>query len=320
MKATISPILLNSMVNNLKPGAKLGPADIGKIGLYNPLREPLLANEIRFSVPSSFLGMKFAVQADIKFGRFQITQQPVPIGLLGRALDKASEPNNTFWTSLWNLGQVYAAVYVWRFPKPIYVAPEEGFDVSLYYDTSMQSISSGNFESTINVGVSVACRPVSLSDPVPKVIPLPYACAWVDTPRVGGVDYLNITAPVSTLRNAYAKPMFVQRMTGSYLYAVTSTSNLYQSEDVFNVGDDTLGVKLSASDGRIVARDYVPFNNAFSILDRSWDLKTVLPPQGFFELQAQAKMRSAAVTDYVQMYSTLIGHHMIDCIDGVPQP
>src|SRR5207237_2093486 len=87
-------------------------------------------------------------------------------------------------------------------------------------------------------------------------------------------------------------PLRVDRFIGRMVDSdgINPPSDVYNgsgSLDV-NVADGALLCRMQEGNGRFAVRDATPFSHLFQGLDRSWEVKSVLPPKSFYKLYLRA--------------------------------
>lgn len=329
MKGT--PLIVNS-TQTMPVGGGTLLTDSG--ALQAPFRRPYLLKEIRFSfqgpsvtedVNSGFpIHLGGLVQTRISLGKHYITNGFVPIWNLDSACQLRAEspfygpalPDiafNPFATSF----------YRWIFAKPLFVPAGQVVHLELLGKDVANSSPAGQNGLLASLGggvqVDVAYHG-TLLDPntvYPNYVEVPYVTCWVDTTATTDVG----VSSEFNLKNPFTVPLFVSKLVGRLLFGVTGATFATFHANATTLCDDWLGngptVKLYDSFGYDIIREYIPFNEVFSVPFRTLKFKNTLKPGEVIRAFVNNKtmpstylVGSSASTGVVPMIS-MIGHRMV---------
>lgn len=327
MKApTLGPLLRSTSASLRSPGVTVGVTEVSR--LQNPSRSAWLVDEIRFRFdPGTLSGIAGAcaqlVSVRLEVGSLPLTATGfVPVALLCRTLDPSVEWSTSAWSDMG---------FVWRLPKPLYVpagktvVPTFRLDGDIVYPAAPR----------ITVYVSMVGRLLPLSAPVPALVEVPFATAWLDAVRGGGADYKGVRSAKSDLKNPHGEPVYVQQMLGTYYYQAQETDlSVYvpgtqsQANDVDLIGNDLASARIFKSDGSALARAPTPWNHLFD-----WSTRAlhggcaILERNEYYQIQADILMAArpaqvgaggaGAWGDKVRLMTSLIGYRQVRLRNGV---
>jgi hypothetical protein len=326
---TLGPLLRSARANLGSAGVTVGVTEVGR--LQNPSRSAWLLDEIRFRFEPAALTAGYAgacaqiVSVRLELGNLPLTATGyVPVALLCRTLDPSVE---------WATSATSDMGFVWRLPKPLYipagktVVPTFRLDGSIGYPTPP----------VVTAYVSMVGRLLPLTAPVPALVEVPFATAWLDAVRGGGVDYKGVRSPKSDLKNPHGEPVYVQQMLGTYFYQsqgsdltvyVPGTQSQGASNDVDLIGNDLVSARIFKSDGSALARAPTPWNHLFDWSTRSLQGGcAILERNEYYQIQADVLMASrpaqvgaggfGAWGDKIRLMASLIGYRQVRLRDGI---
>lgn len=240
-------------------------------------------------------GGQFAISMAIKdqddFG-YSLTNNPVPIWSLGSPHNLKEEIININLQSVGSADRLSALAHNhWKPDHPIYMPPGARFVPTVR--------SLGAFGSEAIVGISLVCG-VTPSAPMKDRYKLPWVGAYLSS----SFEY-NATGSDSSADNLLANPhnknVFVERFVGRIhclnevlLNGVTFQSLRDDAGDASSVGvsgnnwySRAFRVKMQDSAGNVLVRRSTLFRNVFCSSTRTWECKTVLPPQQYFNVDVE---------------------------------
>lgn len=265
-------------------------------------RGPLLINEIEFVL--SMQGVTELLAADprsvirvsILAGRMALTNEYVPMGLLGVAngLVKPNAVGTDFGIEdlAADLGTYdglrpnYASTY-WRFPKPLFYPPSLGFNIRYqrFVNNSWGTVA------TRNITIDAVVRGYYLQQdmPYPTEIDVPWAAGG--SFRIPGDAASTIRTPdEATFRNPFHVPLHLQRFTARY-YTQGYLSGLNENtpwvrEAGFGVqattgtSDEVSGalLKIMKQDGTVIVPNAIPLWQAIDWRRQLWNVNSDLMP------------------------------------------
>lgn len=336
-----TPVLLSAtaLIGN-KPNIAVGVQRIDQ--LVNPSRTAMLVTAVRFRVDpaqsgvlgGSPLSVGSAVWCRLDLGRLALTAgRFIPLLALCPALDSmASVPVGVFAVT----GSFLPAAgtsgsgtseYLWQLPKPLYVPAGEVIVPQFYVDGDLWGGIAGTTVAVTYVGYALPSN-----YRIPSFINAPFATAWIDSLRAGGVDTLGVKSIRSDLKNPFGEDLYVQRMIGAYGYlsaAVTfsasspqgpgdgmwdptNTSGVLTVTDA--VGNDAITTQIFKSNGFQVAKDKTPWSLLFPYTTRTLDMCGVLHRNEWFQLQSDLKLSTGFAMpagDSIKLMTSLIGYRRV---------
>jgi hypothetical protein len=264
----VSPVLLASSCDVADGNA----ANPDSSQLTYPYRKAIWIDEIRWLLriqSATALQLGALMSTKLQFGRHYLMRDPVPLWSLGTSMGRTQEgATDTALATVFN----YAS-YRWRLPVPLYLPPGE-----VLRSTFLRL---GDGFGSMNVQVAYAGRTASVSQPVPSIVPIPYAASWATT-----IGNTYEQSNEKHLFNPFDVPLQVQRMTGRVL---TFTSGVTASEsNAFTPATAGAGVTLRMNDswGGKMVNDYTGPSDIFDFARAAWTVDTLMPPKGVYEVQA----------------------------------
>lgn len=234
-----------------------GPSKLSD--LINKYRAPMWVDEIRISATgySNFFSIFSQTQTRILFGRYPLTHDFVPTGVLAPR-----------WPGDGHI--------VMRFHKPLYVTPQ---------DLPVPTIRS---EVSLTIRFSLVGR-LAPTLPANSKIWVPYVTAFAGTAVTAG-DTSAQQSKRTDLANPFRTPLtvrfFLGRRTISTSSAGTGTAN----------NQPPMDVRISDYLGRPIVRDPSPFLSLFNIRDQAWAVNTILPFGGYFVANVDVDATDASET------------------------
>lgn len=280
-----APLLLSSEIalslNQVK--------EFDQPALTNPDGCGMLIDEIRFSAigsESNFGVGGMAIRATFRLGIHELTNVPVPIWNLGKSLmgsenlisPATGEPSPR------------RTVNTWRLPKPLYIPPGELLVPRAHY---VPSLVAGAFDpqQQATVRVTYACRALPRGTPPPEVIRVPWV-SFVQAPLIeldtANVSSYEFESMISDLSNPFEVPLHLERFIGRLVSSGVEDVNMTTTGRLYELYSSLLQARLTETSGRFSVRDPVPFGHLFQALDRSWEVRTVLPPKSSYRLYLEA--------------------------------
>lgn len=334
---TIGPLLRSAQVSiaGNRPGIMVGVSDVQR--LQNPSRTAWLLDEIRFRFPVTQSGggnfnrlvLPHLLSVQLDVGNLALTAaRAVPIAVLCRAIDLSSEQMQGGSSRFFSPFESPSG-YTWRFPKPLYVPAGKTVVPRFRLDGDIPIPPALGITAT--VAVSMVGRLLAQGSEVPRVVEVPFATAWRDEVRAGGADYRAIRSPRSDLANPHVETLFVQRLTGSYLY-LTATGDLlipgYPGPEpvgggtrIFNtadmIGNDLVLARIVKSDDKALARSKTPFSHLFDWGTRAFDVCATMERNEYYQLRADLLFGTLAAGDRVRLSVGLIGYRRVGYSNGV---
>lgn len=226
-------------------GGETGPTKLSN--LINQYRSPMWVDEIRIAsadfIPSTFFRIFNRAQIRILFGRYPITNEFVPGGVLAPR-----------WPGD---GHV-----VMKFHKPLYITPQ---------DLPVPTVRS---EVAMTVRFSLVGR---LADPLPKnsSIWVPYITAFRGATVAPG-DVSLQESNRTALANPFRTPLNVRFLIGQRSYESDTVLNGQANNN------PPMNVRISNHLGRPIVRDPTPFTDLFNVRDQAWAVNVDLPFGGYF--------------------------------------
>jgi hypothetical protein len=213
--------------------------------LINPYRVPMWVDEIRISATdySSFFSLFTQTHTRILFGRYAITNEFVPTGVLAPR-----------WP-----GDGHVVI---RLQKPLYVTPQ---------DLLVPTIRS---EVSLTIRFSLVGRLAQALPPDQKIW-VPYITAFQGTTVAIGN-----TSSQESKRTDLANPFRTPLYTRFFLGRRTAVANNVVNGIANN--EPSITVRMSNHLGRPIVRDPTPFFDLFNIRDQSWTVNAMLPFGGYF--------------------------------------
>ena len=270
-----APLVLNTSVTL----AANGTAVADSAALASPFREPLVIDEVRWSIrvadaTRTAANMGYCVRTALTLGQWGLTNGMLPIWILGTSLQEngyAEEVQDAQWVA----ANPIFSNYRWRFPKPLYVAPGQALRSG--FQRIGDSVS-GN--AIINVAYSGR---YALPEDAPKdgQIDVPWATAFL--PGTGQTTYISSE---QSLDNPFLVPLKVQRLT-------FREANTDYSENA----NSTAKLTMKDSTGTDVIKDMVLANRAIDYLRRAWTFQRILSPRERYDV----KIAEASASKEFQM-------------------
>ena len=344
----LSPITLTGTCTGLLAGGKLGLDDTNR--MTNPRESGILVHELRFgipwiasSVPSIFGTNPFLdlpdvnLRVELSAGREYLTDSFVPVGLLGKTLNRyrqgyQQDPDQAAGGGF-NFGFINCT---WRLPKPMYLPPKQSILPTFYWAPDWLNAtgqSFGSYPALPPIYFEVVGKCLSPEQGDPEMVNLLWASAWVDAPRtLTDAQALGQAATFKSsqnnLRNPHSEPLFIQRLTGSYVFGDGGTNigavapYSYGRGGIGNnltagaegptgfpqIGNDLTTVKLTGTKGQIIARDLTPWNHLFQLPQNSVDIRAVMPPRGYYLLNGQLDTKTIGSNYYTQLAAGISGY------------
>jgi hypothetical protein len=163
--------------------------------------------------------------------------------------------------------------YRWRLPEPLYV--EAGQVLRATFSREQDGFA------PITGYVTYAGRTVSPNEPLPKVIPVPYAAPFVTTT---GQVYQQSNE--KHLFNPFDYEVRIQRMTARLIIDGLMFRNITPSPSNTNTPQTT--VQIDDSWGGKICVDRVGSSDIWDITRAAWTFDTVMPAKGMYLVKAWA--------------------------------
>lgn len=270
-----TPLLLSAEVT-LQSGVS-GVPDMEL--LTSPFREPIIIDEIRFSVVTpdgaAPLGdYSSLVTCRFRMGRVEFSQKDIPIWLYGTSMQQNSTEENLQTSG--GMVDTMLTERRWKLPVPLFVPP--GMSLVPYFQ------SPAGAPNGLLVRVSYAARYVNPNERTPKKIQVPYVAAFY--PDLAGI--LNNLASAKgvyqtgeyDLANVLDTPVRVQRFIGRILFAQAGGGTFQERTDNGAVsGNGSFVVEIKDSYGREVVKPPLSFSVVFEEERRASTFSKILGPR-----------------------------------------
>lgn len=224
-------------------GGEAGPSKLSD--LINQYRSPIWIDQIRIAAYdyASFFSLFTQTSTRILFGRYAITHEFVPSGVLAPR-----------WP-----GDGHIVI---RLHKPLYVTPQ---------DIPVPTIRS---DVALDIRFSLVGR---LAKPLPRnsKIWVPYVTAFQGTTVTVGTTSSQ-QSKRTDLSNPFRTPLYTRFFIGRR--SMTSAS---ATQGAIN-NQPPINVRMTNHLGRPVVRDPTPFFDLFNVRDQAWAVNTILQPSGCF--------------------------------------
>lgn len=297
-------ILLEAATRSIPANGAEGVTD--QLRLQNPRKTPILIDEIRFNVSpgASTVAVRHVagdLRVDLRLGRTPLTNGFVPIWNLCLGV------NQSFGAGIASVpdqGGDFArapSLYTWHLPRPLYIPANDHLDVTV------QNIAV-HFDTSKTCRVVYAGRVIDPKAPVPDVIDVPWATAFVGTANAAGTDATEQTRE-HHLNNPFKVPLRVQRFIGRISQVNGSRADAASAAAV-NAALQYVTIRMVDSQGKVVIRDPTPFSHVFSIKDRAWTVNALLPAHGFY-IAYFTEDYSPLAGNALQVYLSMIGHRQV---------
>jgi len=260
-------------------------ASIRGRALANTLEKTIAIHEIKFviTMTPNVVGVESITQvalggmisAHLSVGKVPLTNGPVPIWLLGSIYSRYDEDSygvdSTESTS----------VYVWKLAKPFHLPP--GAQLSARFRHN------GLLRQPATVAVAIAG---SICNRPPRITAAPFASAFVGTPLDVAAGLVE-EAPETALANITGVPLRVDRMMGrAAAHNPQAASGLVPDGIVFSDANhpevsQLYSVRMVASAGQPIIRDFAPFRSVFPYATGSWECPHTMKPNDFYKLTVQ---------------------------------
>lgn len=288
--------------------------------LENPYRTPVWVDEIRFELTdtdpasnASTPGLGLITSVKLDLGRNPLTNNYLPLAMLCQML---------------NNEEMQAEVFTFRLPAPLWLP--SGEIVKVQFLSTLFGQDPTRFFRATSIRLSINGRSIPYGTTPPQTINLPWVTAYVGAP-VSVPDGTAVTASQEStkadLQNSFEGPLHVKRFVGRLLsfnngphsnernVSEVGSYGLLQTQNVAQVAERYVRVRLTNTDGQITAVAPTPFAHLFSSLDRSWAVNTLLRPKGFYVAQVDFDVpafsdENGAAHIYVPMIS-MIGHREV---------
>jgi hypothetical protein len=222
-----------------------------------PGNRPMLVKDLIFTINGT-RGGGAAIRARIRAGRFDFSNSPIPIWLLGTVPDAFGEAFGYYVAG--NFSR-----YRWVLPQPMYLPPGAALQTTFFRDDSVVS----SLEDTLTIQMSV--RGLLLDEKM-KAAKIPFVGAFV--PVTG-----QIRSREDDLKNTLDKPWFAHRLAGRI---AVKGEQVTSGETV--AYDGLLPVKASAAidriyrykmklddnSGQAITNGFVPTCSIFPSQGRNW--------------------------------------------------
>jgi hypothetical protein len=277
-------------------------AKLNAIKLSNPSRTPMLIDEIRFISPSALVNPFMYVDTQLKFAWNQITNSFVPIGLLGGVFNRrflnGSYVAQTLRTQVSNL--TFSFVQVWRFPKPVYLDPNEIVSVEFRLNEQFNAALATQFSTTIDnitfpITCAMVCRSLPIGTPPPKQLQMPWATHWRTVNFANAVETTD-RSTVLNLVNPHREDLKIQAFVGRIF---TQFDDAIENRlDQFATGTNPalyerdITVTANHVNGAQLVKDPTPFGQVFSTVDNCWYPNAILKPNDYYIFTMQADLRA----------------------------
>lgn len=299
----MQPVLLSGVFTNVPAGVDQGP-DSGA-AFVNIYRQPIWVDELRFTWDDVIAaGPTFpfvsnngdVIRAQVYYGREPLTAGFVPVNLLCRQIDpQVNAPplaGNTTATTSW----------IWKLPAPLYLPENARLDIQIQNQNDFVNAAAlSGF--TLNGPPPATTVRVNLVGRFARqhpgdVIDVPYAAKFLGQifgSTNGGGD--SGQEPPSTeqsgptdLVNPFNVPLAIER----FIFTIGTTgrdanfrfipTDGVSAQGAFSAGLDKRYVRMrfSTHDGLSIVNDYMPIGAVFANCDRSWEVNSVLIPQGYY--------------------------------------
>jgi hypothetical protein len=270
-----------------------------------------------------------AIRIQVKVGKTELTSgfvgASIAAGVRDWSIDAGLALAET--TDVGNVQAFGVGAFCWRFPKPMYL-PENGvLDIAVQQQDDL-----GFPAKTLNVDIAALCREVPRGQE-PKTTDVPFVANWFGAPvnNPGATNnpgnagtVLSVVASSmqqSTshdLRNRFRVPLRVTRFTATQWananFEAPGTPTLNQSGPEVNawvgggaalvpalnnnIGQDSplfqpTMMQIFDQDGQPIVRDQSSPGAIFAYADRAWRVDSILPPNGYFLVDANVVTTSA---------------------------
>lgn len=284
-----SPIVLHGSIAVLSAGQQLALANDG--GLKHVADVPIEVSEIRFAFTPSRATTVFnmGLFVDLGIGGYPITDGMVSLPLICPPKDSQDE-----------VGPDSVVRHTLKLDEPMLVLPNETLRCSFWNNGAAVGAD------TLGVSAQMVGRRLPPGAPRPKRRVLPWFSDYVGAQQFGAVTIATQSNDVD-LRNPTDQPLFVDKILARLGYnssgaAAAAGADLYSNAKT--ASDLTLAmsgvtVRMADSFGNPVIRDKTPFAMAFPWQERSWRVRTWMPPRGYFIAYIEGSNTSGTVQPFI---------------------
>ncbi len=243
-------------------------ASLSAHALKNPSGEAMEIREIRFQVNNDddeIGGANMSCRLDL--GKLPLTSGFIPIWNFGRGEDMVGETLETVGAGDKD------RQFRWKLPRPLFIPAGGSLSAKLKHE--------GGITAALTGRVSYLGRTLPKGAPIPKKLAVPYI-SFYRSKAFSGSSADTDESSESDLQNPFDVPLMVERFTGrvATFYDGSSYEYLYPEIEM-----DLLTLKMIASNGWPLVRDYSVFGGVFDPSTRSWECPHLLDPGAFYKLQ-----------------------------------
>lgn len=290
MMAAESPIVLHGSIAALAAGQQIALANDG--GLKHVAEVPIEVTEIRFGFTSSRGAaaiQNMGLFVDMALAGYSLTDGMVSLPLICPPKDSADE-----------IGPDGVVRHTLKLDEPMLVLPTETLRTVFWNNGALTGAD------TIAVTAQMVGRRLPQDSPRPKRRVLPWFADYTGAQQFGAVTIATQSNDVD-LRNPSDQPLFVDRILGrlgfnsgvvSAAAGVDLYSNAKTASDL-TLAMSSVTIRMADSQGNPVIRDKTPFAMAFPWQERSWRVRTWLPPRGYFIAYIEGSNASGTVQPFV---------------------
>ena len=298
-----SAVILSADTPSLKAGQQSGVTNPNR--LINPLAYPIMIDEILFNFgtnPGQSSPADLRIQ--LMLNNEEIIRAYTPIAVLGKGRNFSTQytgsgtaDQGTFLASQQNV-QLYSC----RFSSELILQPGEGLN-PIFFNAGLFTLATATV-------IRMSVRGRVLPQETPRTS-LPWISYFAGALQTANANYTE-TSTEANLCNPHSTPLYVERLVG-VLCSQDSAENfnangIYYDAVAADAGLQYCLIRLADHAGTPFVRDNTPFGHVFQQQDYCWEMKTTMPPSGFWYAYLTENYASINVsTAKIQALIGLIG-------------
>lgn len=297
------PIHLTAF-GNLQSGVEGG---VNAKSLKNPLSTPIVIERIKFqliceSVPAEQVGRLngSTVLARLALNGMALTNGPVPIWCLGPQKNLWSEQPAAFGLEF-STTPIGMVEFEWKLDHPLLLRAGELIEPKL--------TQGGLIKQSVECRISYAGRTATKAEAAAKKGRVPYASAYLSKAFNAFGDEDTDQSKDTDLQNPFQVPLQVKRLVGRV--SVFDDSNGTSDTDLANIdfSQRYLTMRMSASDGSQLIRNFAIFRQCFHIGTRAWECPHIMEPGLFYSAYLEKAAPSVTQSSEMraQAFVSLVG-------------
>lgn len=287
----------------VNPGSSSG---VNQVALQNPLGTPMEIHEIKWSalaaITSTVVGAGLdnyvtrvngaALRCRLDLGKIEITNGYVPVCLFGKCDHPSQEQKFGGGTSSAN---GYSRLeFRWKLSHPLFI-PAGGL-LSPTFEHG------GQITAPIDVRIGYSARSLPAGYKPSKII-LPWVASYI-SPTFDLAEDSTFNSSELDLVNKWDSPLTVDRLTGRL--SVFDTRYVVVFDSPFMALAAT-SLRLMDSAGNAIVRNLTPLSHVFHNPTKSWEMRAVLPPLGYYQAFFQNAAYPVVGTENQFLAQTLVG-------------